>query len=133
MEQYTNQQPIIIEQAPVKTQKPIGLQVTALVLGIIGFVLAWLLVSSRGKEIAVMRALGTRPFEIVAIFFAEQMLLCGAGLGLGLLIEKLFGHTIGPQLKMLVLLFYAVWLVSSLICLFVSVTKQAYAALAEPE
>lgn len=101
--------------------------------GIIGFVLAWLLVSSRGKEIAVMRALGTRPFEIVAIFFAEQMLLCGAGLGIGLLIEKLFGHTIGPQLKMLVLLFFAVWLVSSLICLLVSVTKQAYAALAEPE
>ena len=80
-----------------------------------------------------MRALGTRPFEIVAIFFAEQMLLCGAGLGFGLLIEKLFGHTIGPQLKMLVLLFFAVWLVSSLICLLVSVTKQAYAALAEPE
>ena len=41
MEQYTNQQPIIIEQAPVKPQKPIGLQVTALVLGIIGFVLAF--------------------------------------------------------------------------------------------
>ena len=80
-----------------------------------------------------MRALGAQPVQLILIFFLEQLLLCGAGLGIGLLIETLSGHVIGPQLTMLTLLFYAVWLVSALICLLVSVTKQAYAALAEPE
>ena len=41
MEQYSTQQPIIIEQAPEQVKKPIGLQVTALVLGIIGLALAF--------------------------------------------------------------------------------------------
>ena len=42
MEQYTNQQPIVIEPAkPEKTAKPVGLQTAALIFGIIGFVLAF--------------------------------------------------------------------------------------------
>lgn len=101
--------------------------------GIVGFVLSWLLVSSRGKEIAVMRALGTPPAKITAVFFIEQLILCGAGLGLGLLLIALFARSMGSMLLMLVLVFFAVWLVSTLICLLVRTRKQAYAALSEPE
>lgn len=100
---------------------------------IIGFVLAWLLVSSRKKEIAVMRALGTQPVRMILIFFLEQLLLCGTGLGLGMLLQTILKDAAWPMFYMLVLIFFAVWLVSTLICLLVSVTKQAYAALAEPE
>ena len=100
---------------------------------LIGFVLAWLVVSSRRKEIAVMRTLGTKACLTVAVFVLEQFIICGAGLAIGLLLRKLTGGTVGPQLWLLILLFFAVWLVSTLICLIVSVTKQAYAALSEPE
>ncbi len=100
--------------------------------GIIGFVLAWLLVSSRRKEIAVMRALGTQPVRMILIFFIEQLLLCGAGLGLGVLLQALRGAA-GSMFYLLVSGFFTVWMLSTLLCLLVSVTKQAYAALAEPE
>lgn len=101
--------------------------------GLIGFVLAWLIVSSRRREIALMRALGMQPRRVIAVFFTEQLLLSCAGLGLGLLLRTLLGRASGPQLWILVLIFFAVWLVSTLICLLVSVGKQAYAALTEPE
>jgi len=84
--------------------------------GIIGFVLAWLLASSRRKEIAVMRALGTQPVRIVLNFLAEQALLGCVGLLLGLLIHRLLGQPFG-----------------SLLYILLSIHRQAYAALAEPE
>ena len=39
MEQYNNQQPIVVE--PVKEKKPIGLQIAALVFGIVGLAFAF--------------------------------------------------------------------------------------------
>lgn len=101
--------------------------------GLIGFVLAWLLTSSRRKEIAVMRALGTQPVRIVLNFLAEQALLGCAGLLLGLLIHRLLGQPFGSLLYILTAAFYVIWLVSTLICLVLSIHRQAYAALAEPE
>ena len=41
MEQYSTQQPIVIEQAPEQTKKPVGLQVAALIIGVIGLAFAF--------------------------------------------------------------------------------------------
>ena len=101
--------------------------------GIIGFVLAWLMTASRRKEIAVMRALGTPPLRILVNFLLEQMLLVLAGLGIGLAAPFVFGAAPSRAALMLSAAFFAVWSVSALICLLVSLTKRSYAALTEPE
>jgi RsiW-degrading membrane proteinase PrsW (M82 family) len=46
-----------------------------LLAGVIGFALAWLLLLSRRREIAVMRALGTQSGRILGNFLLEQLLL----------------------------------------------------------
>ena len=93
MEQYTNQQPIIIEQAPVKTKKPIGLQVTALILGIIGFVLAFpayfgTIFSNIGAVIAASEYGNAQGFVVASgiIVIADVVIaiICLIGLILGI-------------------------------------------------
>lgn len=100
---------------------------------IIGAVLAYLMVSSRRREIAVMRVLGTQPLRIIMNFLAEQALLCAAGLAAGVLLIRLLGK--GPTKLQLILtaVFFACWCVSALTCLIVSVSSKEYAALNEPE
>ena len=50
-----------------------------LVVGLLGFIISWLTVSSRRMEIAVMRGLGASPRRAFASFFLEQAALCLAG------------------------------------------------------
>ena len=103
------------------------------ITGVVGFVLSWLLVSSRRKEIALMRALGAKPSVVVLNFLFEQALLCGAGLALGLAALHAARQVSAPLLYLLVGAYFIVWTGSALACLVASVRKQAYAALSEPE
>lgn len=100
--------------------------------GVIGFALAWLITSSRRKEIALMRALGTQKWRILLNFFTEQILLAALGLGIGLAISLALGgiNTFALQLSCA---FLILWSISALACLIVSLMKKARAALTEPE
>ena len=104
-----------------------------LLAGVIGFVLAWLLVQSRRKEIAVMRALGTQPGRIVGNFLAEQSVLILLGLALGLGISRLTGAAPNRTQLLLTAAFFGLWFLAALTCLTLSLTRHSYAALTEPE
>ena len=104
-----------------------------LLAGVIGFALAWLLVQSRRREIAVMRALGTQPGRIVGNFLLEQLLNMTAGLGFGVLLFRLAGTSLNRTQFLLTAAFLEVWVFSALICLIVGLRKKSFAALTEPE
>ena len=104
-----------------------------LLTGVIGLTLAWLLVQSRRREIAVMRALGTQPIRLVLNFFVEQLILMSAGLGLGLLVCRMTGVSFNRTQRILTAAFLAVWSISTLLCLLSGLRKRSYAALTEPE
>ena len=104
-----------------------------LLAGIIGFVLAWLLVQSRRKEIAVMRALGTPPGRIVGNFLAEQAILILVGLCLGVWLSRLAGAAPNRTQLLLTGAFFGLWLLASALCLIAGLLKKSYAALTEPE
>ena len=104
-----------------------------LLAGVIGFALAWLLILSRRKEIAVMRALGTQPGRIVGSFLLEQLLLMAAGLVLGLLLCRVTGIRANQTQLLLTAAFLSVWTLSALLCLNTGLRKQSFAALTEPE
>ena len=104
-----------------------------LLTGVIGLTLAWLLVQSRRREIAVMRALGTQPIRLVLNFFVEQLILMSAGLGLGLLVCRMTGVSFNRTQRILTAAFLAVWSISTLLCLLSGLRQRSYAALTEPE
>ena len=113
----------------------VGVLYTALYIlaGIIGSALAWLLILSRRREIAVMRALGTQPGRILGNFLLEQLLLMAAALGLGIGVCRLTGAALNATQLLLTGAFLAVWTLSTLICLIVGLRKKSFAALTEPE
>ena len=101
--------------------------------GLMGIVAAWLMVSSRRYEIALMRALGTQPTRIILNFSFEQTVLCFAGIAAGLLIYMVARGSIEPVHLILSAAFFALWVISSLICAVSEVKKQASPQLSEPE
>ena len=101
--------------------------------GVIGFVLAWLLVHSRRREIAVMRALGTQPGRIVANYVLEQLVLMAAGLGIGIAASRLAGGDVSRKQLLLSAAFGGIWTLSTLISLLAGLRKQSFTALTEPE
>ena len=104
-----------------------------LLTGVIGFTLAWLLVQSRRREIAVMRALGTQPLRIVLNFWVEQLLLMTLGLAGGLGLCRLTGLSLNRTQALLTAAFLVLWTLSTLLCLLAGLRKRSYAALTEPE
>ena len=50
-----------------------------LLMGVMGFVVSWLMVNSRRMEFAIMRGLGASPKRVFGSFFLEQMGLCLTG------------------------------------------------------
>lgn len=56
-----------------------------LVVGLLGFIISWLMVSSRRMELAIMRGLGASPLRAFASFFLEQAALCLLGCIIGVL------------------------------------------------
>ena len=104
-----------------------------LLAGVIGFTLAWLLVQSRRREIAVMRAMGTQPGRIVGNFLLEQLLLMSVGLALGVVVSILTGAALRRAQLLLTAAFLGVWALSALICLVTGLRKKSFAALTEPE
>ena len=104
-----------------------------LLAGVIGAALAWLLVQSRRREIAVMRALGTQPGRIVGNFLLEQLLLMAVGLGIGVAVSRLTGAILNPSQLLLTAVFLVLWSLSALTCLIIGLRKKSFAALTEPE
>ena len=104
-----------------------------LLAGIIGFVLAWLLLLSRRQEVAVMRALGTQPGRIVGNFLAEQFLLVLSGLGGGIALACLSSLSLRRTALLLCAAFLIIWSMSTLCCLLIGLKNQSFAALTEPE
>ena len=103
------------------------------IAGVIGFVLAWLLALSRRKEIAVMRAMGTQPLRILVNFFFEQALLSTVGILIGGAVSYLLGCPLSKTFIILCAAFWAVWNLSTLLCLIAGLLKPSYASLTEPE
>lgn len=101
--------------------------------GIVGGVLAWLLVSSRRKEIANLRALGTQRARIIMNFLFEQLLLSAAGLLTGVLIQYIAGRPLNRLQVILTAAFFGVWCLSTLVSLIVNLSKQTMESLSEPE
>ena len=60
-----------------------------LVVGLMGFIISWLMVSSRRMELAVMRGLGASPWRVFVSFFLEQTALCLLGCLIGALAMSL--------------------------------------------
>lgn len=52
------------------------------VVGVLGFIISWLMINSRRMEFAVMRGLGARKGTVFLTFFTEQALLCLLGCAL---------------------------------------------------
>ena len=103
-----------------------------LAAGAVGATLAWLLILSRRREIALMRALGTQPLRLLGNFFLEQALLCAFGLGLGLWLAGFLAPVSGLAV-ILCASFFGVWCAASLLCLAAGLRRRAQAALTEPE
>lgn len=103
------------------------------IAGVIGFVLAWLLALSRRKEIAVMRAMGTQPMRIFVNFAFEQVLLSTVGILIGGAVSYLLGCPLSKTFIILCAAFWAVWNLSTLLCLIAGLVKPSYSSLTEPE
>lgn len=71
--------------------------------GIIAFVLSYLLIASRKKELALMRGLGAGKFTIFLSFFIEQALLCLIGCALGIAGWTLFAGRLDELQQLLAL------------------------------
>ena len=52
-------------------------------VGLLGFLISWLMVNGRRMEFAIMRGLGASRKRVFASFFLEQALLCLIGCVLG--------------------------------------------------
>ena len=50
-----------------------------LLMGVVGFVVSWLMVNGRRMEFAIMRGLGASQTRVFGSFFLEQMGLCLMG------------------------------------------------------
>ena len=50
-----------------------------ILMGVLGFVVSWLMVNGRRMEFAIMRGLGASRKRVFGSFFLEQMILCLAG------------------------------------------------------
>ena len=103
------------------------------ITGVIGLVLAWLLTMSRRQEIAVMRAMGTQPLRILLNFAFEQAALSTLGILLGGAVSWLLGCPLSAMYLILCGAFWAIWNVSTLLCLITGLLKPSYASLTEPE
>ena len=101
--------------------------------GLMGIVAAWLMVSSRRYEVALMRALGAQPMRIIMNFSFEQTALCFVGIAAGLLIYMVTRGSIEPMHLILSAAFFALWVISSIICAVSEVKKQSSPQLTEPE
>ena len=64
--------------------RTVGILIAALVV-VIGFLISWLMTSSRKQEFALMRGFGAGRMRIFLSFFHEQFVLCLLGCLLGLL------------------------------------------------
>lgn len=60
-------------------------------VGLLGFVISWLMVNGRRMEFAIMRGLGASRGRVFLSFFLEQALLALAGCALGGLVLTALG------------------------------------------
>ena len=88
MEQYTYQQQIIVE--PAKAKKPVGLQIAALITGVVGLALAcpayfcMLVFSGFTAASSVDQSLPTLPLGAALVFGGVILVLCFVAMILGI-------------------------------------------------
>lgn len=100
---------------------------------LIGFAAAWLLMSSRSKEISLMRALGTPGPVILVNFLLEQVLLLLIGLALGLALHRLTSGGFNRTQLLLVVFFFASWLLGAHAGLLPKLFGRTMESLSDPE
>ena len=100
---------------------------------IIGFAAAWLLTSSRGREISLMRALGAPGAVISANFILEQILLLAIGLAVGLGLHRLISGGFTKTQLVLTAIFSACWLAGCITGLAPKLLGRTLDGLADPE
>jgi len=91
---------LLQDQAYTETVSALGRYITFgrvlfpalyLVVGLLGFIISWLMVNARRMEFAILRGLGASRGRVFWSFFLEQGGLCSAGCLLGALILTLMG------------------------------------------
>ncbi len=107
-----------------------GLYVLAM---IIGFVAAYLLLNSRKSETALMRAIGTPSWEIIANQWCEQFTLSLAGCALGIVSMLLLKINYNSLFIKLIVIYEICWLVGSLIKIVKSFFAKTQELLSEQE
>lgn len=101
--------------------------------GLIGLVVAYLLVAARKRELAIMRGLGASHVRIFTAFFLEQLLLSLLGCGAGLGIWAALGRP-SPRLHWLMTgIFLACWLFGTGISTLHLQSSKALAVLSDKE
>ena len=78
------------------TFSQILLPVLCAAVGLLGFVISWLMVNGRRMEFAIMRGLGASRRRVFCSFFLEQGALALLGCVLGGLVLTIVGGRAGP-------------------------------------
>lgn len=102
-----------------------------LLSGVIALVLSFLLLLARKKEIAIMRGLGTRPGQIFAVFFVEQLVLSLLGAGVGYGVWRLTGGAALPLYYLLLCVILLLWCLGTGICTLRLLRSRALAVLSD--
>ena len=101
--------------------------------GLIAFAAAFLLLNSRKGEVAIMRGLGTPPRRILAVFLAEQAVLCALGCGIGIGLWALGGGYVATLCGALIGMFWLCWMMGTAVTACRLLCSKALAALSERE
>lgn len=101
--------------------------------GLIGLAAAFLLSTSRKREVAVMRSLGASRFRIWGSFFSEQLLLSAGGCALGLFLWLGLGNAAPPLHWQLMGAFLLCWSIGAIAGILTLLGRRTLAALSDRE
>lgn len=104
-----------------------------LLVGVIAFVVSYLLVVSRRMELATLRGLGASSFTTFMSFFLEQSLLCLIGVGLGMAAWRALRGPFIPLHLWLILGFVACYFVGSALSIGIMNSRNLLAILTDKD
>ena len=104
-----------------------------LLVGVIAFVVSYLLVVSRRMELATLRGLGASSFTTFMSFFLEQSLLCLIGVGLGMAAWRVLRGPFIPLHLWLILGFVVCYFVGSALSIGIMNNRNLLAILTDKD
>ena len=104
-----------------------------LLVGVIAFVVSYLLVVSRRMELATLRGLGASSFTTFMSFFLEQSLLCLIGVGLGMAAWRVLRGPFIPLHLWLILGFVVCYFVGSALSIGIMNSRNLLAILTDKD